>query len=71
MFDLGNQKVNVPCSCGRRHSATLKDVANRKKITCSCGITIQLSDSGGSVKKSVTNINKSVSDLAKTLKKLR
>lgn len=71
MFDIGKEKIELKCECGKKHNATLKDVTNRKKITCSCGITIQLSDSGGSVKKSVTNINKSVSDLAKTLKKLR
>lgn len=70
MFDIGNQKVDVSCSCGRRHSATLKDVSNGKNIRCGCGITIQLKDSGGSVKKSVTNINKSMGDFERALKKL-
>ena len=70
MFDLGNQKVDVSCSCGRRHSATLQDVANKKNIRCSCGITIQLTDSGGSVKKSMSDINKSMGDFERALKKL-
>ena len=70
MFDLGKQKVDVSCSCGRRHSATLQDVSNRRNIRCSCGITIQLTDSGGSVKKSMSDINKSMGDFEKTLKKL-
>lgn len=71
MFDIGKEKIDVKCDCGRKHHATLKDVTNRKKINCICGSTIQLSDSGGSVKKSVTDINKSISDLEKALKKLR
>lgn len=70
MFDLGKQKVDVSCSCGRRHSATLQDVTNRKNIRCGCGVTIQLTDSGGSVRKSVADINKSMSDLEKMLKRL-
>lgn len=70
MFDLGKQKVNVSCNCGRNHSVTLTDVTNRRNIRCGCGITIQLSDNGGSVKKGVSSINKSMSDLERTLKRL-
>lgn len=70
MFDLGNQKITVKCGCGRSHSATLKDVSNRRNIRCGCGTTIQLSDSGGSVRKGVSNVNKSISDLEKMFKKL-
>lgn len=70
MFDLGNQKITVKCGCGRNHSATLKDVSNRRNIRCGCGTTIQLSDSGGSVRKGVSNVNKSISDLEKMFKKL-
>lgn len=70
MFDLGKQKVDVSCSCGRRHSATLNDVSNRRSIRCGCGVTIQLSDSGGSVRKSVSDINRSMSDFERALKRL-
>ena len=67
MFDLGKQKINVSCNCGRRHSVTLQDVTNRKNIRCGCGVTIQLTDSGGSVRKSVADINKSMATLKKCL----
>lgn len=70
MFDLGKQKVDVSCSCGRRHNATFNDVANRRSIRCVCGITIQLSDGGGSVRKSVSDINRGMSDLDKAFKRL-
>lgn len=70
MFDLGKQKIEVKCSCGKKHSTTLQDVSNKKTIKCGCGISIQLQDSNGSVKKSVSTVNKSIGDLQKTLKKL-
>lgn len=70
MFDLNNQRVDVRCGCGRKHTATLRDVSNRRTIRCLCGVTIQLQDSGGSVKRSVSSINKSMSDLEKMFKKL-
>lgn len=70
MFDLGKQKVNVTCNCGRNHSVTLSDVTNRRNVRCGCGINIQLNDSGGSVRKSVSSVNKSMNDLEKTLKRL-
>jgi hypothetical protein len=70
MFDIGNQKVDVSCNCGRQHIATLKDVSNGRNIRCSCGVTIQLKDSSGSVRKGLSDINKSMSDFEKALKKL-
>ena len=70
MFDLGKQEINVSCNCGRRHSVTLQDVTNRKNIRCGCGITIQLTDNAGSVRKSVSSVNKSMNDLEKMLKRL-
>lgn len=68
MFDIGKQKVEVKCDCGRKHYPTLQDVSNRKTINCGCGTPIQLQDSNGSVKRNVSKINKSVSDLDKCLK---
>lgn len=41
-----------------------------RNITCGCGVTIQLTDNGGSVKKSVSDINKSMGDLEKMFKRL-
>ena len=70
MFDIGNQKVDVSCSCGRRHSATLKDVSNGRNIRCGCGVTIKLTDSGGSVRKGLSDINKSMDNFERALKRL-
>lgn len=70
MFDLGKQKIEVKCDCGRKHSVTLQDVSNRKTIKCGCGVSIQLQDSNGSVKENVSSVNKSIGDLEKMLKKL-
>lgn len=70
MFDIGNQKIDVKCGCGRIYKPTLKDVANQKKISCSCGNAIQLQDNGGSAKKTIGNVNKSLGNFEKALKKL-
>jgi hypothetical protein len=53
MFDFNNEKVNVECDCGKKHFVTLKQVMNRASIKCSCGVSIQLEDESGSVKKGV------------------
>lgn len=70
MFDLSKEKIDVKCDCGRKHIVTLQDAINRKVIKCSCGTNIQLNDSNGSVKKSVTDINKAFRDLENTFKQL-
>ncbi len=69
MFDIGKEKIEVKCDCGRRHKASLNDVVNRKTIRCSCGININLQATGSS-KKTISSINKSISELEKSLKKL-
>lgn len=70
MFDLSNEKIEIKCDCGRKHVATLKDAMNRKVIRCSCGSNIQLNDNNGSVKKSITDINKAFRSLENTFKKI-
>ncbi len=70
MFDLGKEKIDVKCDCGKKHVATLQDAVNKKIINCVCGVNIQLCDGDGSVKKSVTGINKAFRDLENTFKKL-
>jgi hypothetical protein len=57
MFDLSNEKVDIKCDCGRKHMVTLKQVMNRASIKCACGVSIQLNDGGGSVKKGVKDLN--------------
>lgn len=70
MFDLSKQKVEVKCNCGRKHFATLQDIINRKVVHCSCGTNIQLTDAGGSVRKSVSNANSAFKRLENSFKKL-
>ncbi len=42
-----NQEVEFLCpKCGKRHKAKLRDVKNRKSISCSCGTVIQLDGKG-------------------------
>lgn len=69
MFDIGTQSIEVRCECGRRHNATFNDVTNRRDIRCGCGVTIQLKDSDGSVRKSVSDINRSMKDFENALKR--
>lgn len=71
MFDLGKEKVTVNCpSCNRKHTATFNDVSRNRTVRCGCGANLKLTDSGGSVKKGVSNINKAFKDLENTFKKL-
>ena len=69
MLDLSKEKIEVKCNCGRKHNATFQDVINRKRITCLCGDTIQLTDQDGSVKKGVTDINKAFKGLDDAFKR--
>lgn len=69
MFDLSKQKIDVECSnCKRKHSATIKDVMNKKIIHCSCNTNIQLTDDG-KLNKTVNDINSSFKKLNDTFKK--
>lgn len=70
MLDLGKQKITVKCTCGKAHSAMLQDAINRKIVRCSCGSSLQLKDSKGSVRKGVNDINRAFKDLENTLKRL-
>lgn len=69
MFDISKQKVSVKCGCGRNHQVTLKDVTTRRTVRCSCGVNIQLEDGNGSVKRSISDTNKSFNDLEKVLRR--
>lgn len=75
MFDLSKEKIEFHCeNCNRKHTATLKDVMNRKTVHCFCGTHIQLKDSNGSVTQGVKSINssmKKLEDAFKTLGRLR
>lgn len=70
MFNLGNEVIDIYCSCGIKHAVTLQDTANGKMITCLCGNNIQLEDYDGSLKKGVTDINKAFDDFEKMFKEL-
>ncbi|PSL32271.1 hypothetical protein CLV42_104574 [Chitinophaga ginsengisoli] len=70
MFDLGKEKIEIKCECGRKHTVTFRDAINRKLIKCACGSNIQLNDGNGSVRKSVNDTNRAFKDLDDTLKRL-
>jgi ribosomal protein S27E len=51
--DLLKQQIDVPCpDCGRKNTATLKQVQRQERVVCrGCGVIIKLRDSGGGVDK--------------------
>ena len=69
MMNLGNEKVDINCECGKTHKASFQDVINAKTIKCTCGRYIKLTDKDGSVKKSVTDVNKAFKDLENAFKR--
>lgn len=69
MFDLSKQAIEIKCSCGRRHSATLKDSINARLIKCTCGASIQLRDDNNSVRKGVVTINNTIKQLGRGMRK--
>ena len=70
MIDISKQSVKLDCpECKRSISVTIKQVADEVTIKCSCGQSIKLTDSNGSAKKSIRDINKSFKSLENTLKK--
>ncbi|MNT28741.1 hypothetical protein D3C72_1644490 [compost metagenome] len=70
-MDISKHKVETKCSCGRKHSTTLQDVINRKTIKCSCGVSIQLKDDKGSVRKGISDINNAFKNFENSFKKIR
>jgi len=70
MFNIGNEKISVSCTCGKKHSVMLQDAAKKKIIRCFCGINIQLNDNKDSVKNGISDINKALNDLDRAFKSL-
>ncbi|MBE7443305.1 MAG: hypothetical protein HS119_12735 [Flavobacteriales bacterium] len=70
MMDISKQTVKLDCpECKKSITVTLQQVADETTIKCSCGQSIKLTDSNGSAKKSIRDINKSFKSLENTLKK--
>lgn len=71
MVDISKQKVSINCpECKRAITVSMKQVADEVTLKCSCGQGIKLTDSNGSAKKAIRDINKSFKDLENTFKKL-
>lgn len=69
-MDISKQTVELDCpECKKSITVTLQQVADEATIKCSCGQSIKLTDSNGSAKKSIRDINKSFKSLENTLKK--
>lgn len=70
MFDISKQKVTISCpACGRMASVTLGQIGRQEVYNCGCGQSIQLIDKDRKGKKAMTDINRTMQNLEKTLKK--
>ena len=71
MIDISNESVKIECpDCKHLISVNLKQVAEEIMVNCICGQEIQLKDSNGTSKKAIEDVNKSLKDLEKAIKKL-
>ena len=70
MFDIGESQIEIECGkCKRKHKVTLKQVTQKKIIKCLCGVNLELEDKDGSVARSIRDVNKSLGDLRRKLKR--
>lgn len=70
-MDISKESVNIECpDCKMSISVTLNQVAQEVMVNCICGQEIQLKDSKGTSKKAIEDVNKSLKDLEKAIKKL-
>lgn len=71
-FDIDKAPIKIPCpECRVINKVTIKDVKLGREIICrGCKRTIVLIDKNGSVKQASKSIQKSINDLAKTLKEI-
>jgi hypothetical protein len=71
MMDISKESVKIECpDCKKSISVTLNQVAQEVMVNCICGQEIQLKDSKGTSKKAIEDVNKSLKDLEKAIKKL-
>lgn len=70
MIDFSKQKINGNCpECNYKFVIELKQVEQQETIICrSCKQGIKLIDKGGSTKKGLRDMNKSMKELEKVLK---
>ncbi len=70
-MDISKESVKIECpDCKKSISVTLNQVAQEVMVNCICGQEIQLKDSKGTSKKAIEDVNKSLKDLEKAIKKL-
>ena len=71
MLDIAKSAIDLKCSsCKKTHTITLKQVADERIITCSCGNRIQLKDVNHNGRNAIRDINKSLEKLQKTFKNI-
>lgn len=71
MKNFGKHMTKTNCtSCNREIEFSLEQVAQGSTLTCICGQKIRLQDKDNSAKKAINDINKALSDLEKSFKKL-
>ncbi len=63
---LDKEKIEISCGCGRKIKKTIRWIKQNKQLNCVCGTTISLET--GQFKREIKKIEKSFSDLERTLK---
>ena len=72
MINLDNHVVSLSCpKCKSKNRVTLRQIKNEESIQCvGCGVTINLKDKDGSVKKGTKKVQDSLDELHRTLREL-
>jgi hypothetical protein len=67
MTNLSDMKMDVPCpECGRSIRVRLRDIQDRRLVTCSGGHRVQLEEQGHGIR----DMDRDMRDLERSLKKL-
>ena len=67
MTSLSDTKMDVPCpDCGQSIRVRLRDIQNRRLVTCSGGHRVQLEEEGHGIR----DMDRAMRDLERSLKKL-
>jgi len=70
MIDISKQRVDINCSeCNAKVTITMGQVSKQETVSCNkCRQKIKLVDSNGSARKGVSDMNKALDKLNRTLK---
>jgi Zn ribbon nucleic-acid-binding protein len=71
MFDLENHIVSIPCpKCQVKNQVRLEQIKNEETIQCvGCATKIHLKDTNGSVRQATKQVQDSLDELKRTLRR--